>query len=198
MKPDVVVLAEGGKACIPEIPGINNKNVIKSSDLYGLLKFYLRFLGPKLLRSLTRIWMPVGNRVVIIGGAIQGCQLAEFLVKRGRSVTIVDEGKEPGEGLAPERKTRLFAWFRKKGVKMILGVKLEEITDRGLVIISADGKKQLLEADNIIPALPFIAGDALLKELEGSVPEIYAIGDCINPAIIPDAIAGGWKIGNKL
>jgi 2,4-dienoyl-CoA reductase (NADPH2) len=198
MKPDVVVLAEGGKACIPEIPGINNKNVIKSSDIYGLLKFYIRYVGPKVLRSLTRVWMPVGKSVVIIGGAIQGCQLGEFLVKRGRKVTIVDEGKEMGIGLASERKTRLFAWFRKKGVSLMPGIKLQEITDRGLVITDAEGKKQLLEADNVIPALPFTPADGLQKEVEKSVPEVYAIGDCINPAIIPDAISGGWQVGNKI
>jgi len=142
--------------------------------------------------------MPVGKTVIIIGGAIQGCQLGEFLVKRGRKVTIVDEGKEMGAGLASERKTRLFAWFRKKGIVLMPGVKLEEITDQGLVVTDADGRRQLLEADNIIPALPYAPNDLPLKELEAVVPEVYAIGDCISPAIIPDAIAGGWKVGNNI
>ena len=34
-----------------------------------------------------------------MGGNIQGCQTAEFLVKRGRKVTIVDTAKEIGDGL---------------------------------------------------------------------------------------------------
>ena len=67
-----------------------------------------------MLRDLTRIWMPVGKRVVIIGGAIQGCQLGEYLIKRGRKVTIVETGDEMGEWLVPERKTRLFYWFDRK------------------------------------------------------------------------------------
>ena len=36
--------------------------------------------------------MPIGKRVVIVGGAIQGCEPAEFLIKRGRKVTIVHDG----------------------------------------------------------------------------------------------------------
>jgi len=38
----------------------------------------------------------------------------------------------------PERKTRLFYWFRKKGVKLIGGVKLDEIKPAGLSIIVKD------------------------------------------------------------
>jgi hypothetical protein len=55
--------------------------VLKSSDLYGTLRFWLKMFGPKTLRKLTKIWMPVGKSVAIIGGAIQGCQLGEFLVR---------------------------------------------------------------------------------------------------------------------
>ena len=54
IKPDVVVLALGGTPTLPEVPGINRRNVIKSADLYGILRFFIRFLGPKLLRSLNQ------------------------------------------------------------------------------------------------------------------------------------------------
>ena len=75
--------------------------------------------------------MPVGKDVVIIGGAIQGCQLGEFLTKRGRQR---DHRRDRGGGWGPdwcrERKTRLFYWFDKKGVELLTGVTLVEITDR--------------------------------------------------------------------
>ena len=35
--------------------------------------------------------MPVGRRVVILGGGLVGCELAEFLHERGRSVESVLE-----------------------------------------------------------------------------------------------------------
>ena len=37
--------------------------------------------------------------MVIIGGGKQGCELAEFLVKRGRKVTIVDTADVLGYGI---------------------------------------------------------------------------------------------------
>ena len=198
IKPDVVVLALGGTPTLPEVPGINRRNVIKSADLYGTLRFFIRFLGPKLLRSLTKIWMPIGKNVVIIGGAIQGCQLGEFLTKRGRKVTIVDTEKELGKWMYPERKTRLFYWFKKKGVKLISGVKLEKITPEGLSIITKDDNKQFLQADKIIPAMPLAPNLELMNKLKGKVSVIYTVGDCTNPGIIPDATAAGWEVGNKI
>jgi pyruvate/2-oxoglutarate dehydrogenase complex dihydrolipoamide dehydrogenase (E3) component len=133
---------------------------------------------------------------VIIGGAIQGCQLGEFLVKRGRKVTIVDAEPELGKWMYPERKTRLFYWFDKKGVERLAGVKLVEITDKGLSLITKEGEPRLIEAESVICALPFSADKTLAEALQGKVPEIYAIGDCAEPGLIPDATAAGWKVGN--
>jgi 2,4-dienoyl-CoA reductase (NADPH2) len=198
LKPDAVILATGGTPTLPEVKGINRKNVIKAGDLYSTLRVAIWLLGPKLLRELTRIYMPVGKRVVIIGGAIQGCQLAEFLIKRGRQVTIVETGDEFGKWLVPERKTRLFYWFDQKGIERLTGVKLVEIHERGLEIVTREGQKRLIEADNIIPALPFAANSELLETLKGKVPEVYSLGDCTDAGVIPDAIRGGWEIGNAL
>jgi 2,4-dienoyl-CoA reductase (NADPH2) len=198
IKPDAVVLAIGGTPELPGVPGLDGKNVIKTSDLYGKLRFYLRLFGPNLLRELTRFWMPVGEKVVIIGGAIQGCQLGEFLTKRGRQVTIVDTGEELGVGLVPERKTRLFYWFDKKGVELMAGVTLVEITAEGLLILTRDGAPRFLSADNVIPVLPFASTLEMVEQVRQRVREVYTIGDCDSPATIPEATAAGWRVGNAL
>ncbi len=197
-KPDVVIVGSGGKPQLPDVPGVMGKNVVRSSDLYGTLQFYLKLVGPKMLRDLTKYWMPVGKRVVIIGGAIQGCQLGEFFVKRGRQVTIVDTEEEMGRMMYPERKTRLFYWFEKKGVELLGGVKLNEITDKGLSITTKEGETRFLEADSVVVALPFKGDHSLEDALQGKVPEVYSIGDCNEPGLIPDATAAGWLLGNAI
>jgi 2,4-dienoyl-CoA reductase (NADPH2) len=198
VKPDVVILATGGIPALPKIPGIDGRKVARSSDLYDKLKIFLRFLSPGTLGWLTKFWMPVGKEVVIIGGQIAACQLAEYLVKRGRKVTLVEADQTLGEGLIPERKNRLFSWFRRKGVTMMSGVKYEEITNEGLVITTREGKKLSFRADTVIPAIPLMPNTDLLKGLKGKVSEIYLIGDCREPRLIPDAIADGWKIANAI
>ena len=198
IKPDTVVVAVGGEPAYPDVPGIDSANVQKSGDLYGTLRLFLKIFGPKILRSLTSLWMPVGKNVVIIGGAIQGCQLGEYLTKRGRKVTIVDAGNGLGDGLYAERKTRLFYWFKKKGVTLIPDAKLVEITKEGLIVDLKEGRRTLLKADTIIPAMPFKANKKLFEELRNKVPEIYSIGDGDNPGLIPDATFAGWDVGNKI
>ncbi|MBW1828879.1 MAG: FAD-dependent oxidoreductase [Deltaproteobacteria bacterium] len=143
--------------------------------------------------------MPIGKRVVIIGGAMQGCELAEFLTIRGRKVTIVDIAEELGEGILSEPKNRLFKWMHIKKISMITEVRdYKEITRTGLTIINKDGIEQTLEADSIVTALPVVPDTSLLEKLKDKVPEIYAIGDCREPGLIAHAVADGAKIGRKV
>jgi 2,4-dienoyl-CoA reductase (NADPH2) len=197
IKPDVLVVAAGGIHNVPELPGIDGRNVATSRDLHRKLKTYVRFLGPRVLRWLTKFWMPLGKRVVIMGGDIHGCQIAEFLVKRGRKVTIVDTGKEIGEGLVTAYiKPLLLMWLADKGVAMMTEVKYKGITDKGLTIATNKGKKQTIEADTIVTALPLKPNTELLKDLKNGVPEVYVIGDSREPNLIIDAIADGSRIAH--
>ena len=68
-------------------------------------------------------------------------------MKRGRSVTIVDEGETLGEGMTVDNRRRLFQWLDGKGVTRLAGVVYKEITDKGLVITDKEGKRTTLESD---------------------------------------------------
>jgi len=201
IKPDVVILATGGVPTTPEITGINRRNVISGPDLHRRLRSYLRFLGPKALRWLTRFWMPIGKRVIIIGGGLHGCELAEFLIKRGRKVTIVDAGTVDtlGDGIISRwRRRSLLDWLAKKGATMVTEVKCEEITDKGLAVRNKEGNRQTILADTIVTATPLKSDTELLKTLKGEVPEIYAIGDCSEPRLILEAIGNGYRVAHNL
>jgi 2,4-dienoyl-CoA reductase (NADPH2) len=198
VNPDVLILAAGGVSAMPEIPGIDNPKVIDSARLHRKLKTALKFFGPKTLRQLTRIWMPIGKRVVIIGGAIHGCQLAAFLVKRGRHVTVVDTAETLGEGLPFENPVRLFKWLDEKGMTRLAGVRYEKITDEGLLVTTKDGEKKTLETDIIIIALPLLPDAGLASNLKSKGTEVYQIGDCREFGLMHDAIADGSRIGRNI
>ena len=91
----------------------------------------------------------------------------------------------------------MLIWFKKKGVVIYSGVKLVEINKQGLKIITKEGEEKLLPADSILP-VGFVSNTDLYEELKGKVPELYIIGDCDDPAILPDATGSGWKIGNQI
>ena len=199
LKPDAVILATGGIPAVPKIPGIDRRNVVSGGELHRRLKTYLKFMEPTTLRWLTKFYLPIGKRVVIIGGDIQGCELGEFLTWRGRKVTIVDKSETIGKGMVDVLQQYLFRWFRKKGVTLIGGVKeYVEITDKGLTIINKDGEKQTIAANTIIPALPLLPDTGLYESLKGKVPEVYAIGDCKEPLLIADAISAGMQVARGI
>ena len=173
---------------------MNKPNVLTSAKLHEKLKFLLEFLSPKTLRWLSRFYMPLGKKVIIIGGAIQGCETAEFLVKRGRKVTIVESAETLGKGMTPIMRDHLLLWFERKGVTTFTGVqKYVEITDKGLTFVTADGTTRTIEADTVLTAQPLVKNMRLTKELTGKISEVYAIGDCNEPLQIADAIGAGIR-----
>ena len=199
LKPDVVFLATGAASTIPKIPGIDKPIVVSGVALHQKLKFYLKLFNPETIRDLTRFYMPVGKRVVVIGGAIQGAELAEFLTKRGRKVTVVETKPTIGDGMVDALQAYLLIWFRKKGVTLISGVReYVEVTDQGLTIITGDGKRQAIEADSIVTALPLTPNNELFEGLKRKVPEVYAIGDCKDPLLIADAIGTGLRTAREV
>jgi pyruvate/2-oxoglutarate dehydrogenase complex dihydrolipoamide dehydrogenase (E3) component len=120
--------------------------------------------------------MPVGKKIVVIGGRIQGCETAEFLTKRGRQVTIVDSADALGEGMTGDDKALLFPWFDKKGVKRYMGVKFESIAGGKLNVTTKDGQKLTLEGDTVM-TVAFVPNSDIMNH-EGKSPEVYFIGDC--------------------
>jgi 2,4-dienoyl-CoA reductase (NADPH2) len=197
-KPDVVIQATGGIPALLKIPGASRPNVITNAELHRKLKSYLKYFSPETLHKLSKYYMPVGKKVVIIGSGIQGCELGEFLTKRGRQVTIVDTAERPGEGMVDALMAHLFIWFAKKGVDIISGVKSMEVTAKGLEVTTAEGEKRLVIADSIIPALPLTPDNGLAKSLEGKVAEVYAVGDCEEPLLIADAVGAASRVARSI
>jgi 2,4-dienoyl-CoA reductase (NADPH2) len=198
-KPDVVIIATGGIPTVPEIPGIKGRNVLSMSDLHRRVKGYLNFFSPRVLRWLTQFYLPIGKKVIVIGGALQGGEITEFLVKRGRQVTWIDSASTLKDDRLPNARTlRLFRWLDKKGVNMMTEVKYEEITDKGLSLTTKEGKRQTLEADSIIPVMPLTPNTELAKSLEGKVSEVYPIGDCKESRLILEAVGEGFRVARDI
>ncbi len=197
-KPDVVIVATGGIPALPEIKGINSKNVMPQGRLHQMVKPYLKLFGPLMLRRLTRLYLPVGEKVVIIGGGVEGTELAEFLVRRGRKVTLTDTRSELGIGMVGMTKARLLPWLEKKGVRLMPGVKYEEITDKGITLTAKDGKKETIPADTVLTALTLKPNYGIFEALKGKVPEVYIVGDAGEPHLILEAVATGFQTALKI
>lgn len=179
ISPDVVVLATGVMPFIPEIPGIGRDNVVMAEEV---------------LAGGTQ----VGERVIVIGGDLVGCETAEFLADAGKKVTITRRGPTIAAALAPNVREPLVGRLADKGVTMLPSVRYEEITADGLVIRSQEGQKQIIPADTIVLAAGSKPNTELLRVLEGRVPDVYQIGDCLEPRSLLEALAEGFRTGLNL
>jgi 2,4-dienoyl-CoA reductase (NADPH2) len=198
LKPDAIIVATGGALTIPSLKGIDKRIVLTTPALHKKVKLFLRLFGPIVLSKLTKIWLPIGKNVVVIGTGLHGIEIGEFLTKRNRKVTLVDTADVPGEGTIEATFGMLKEWFEKKGVKLINGAKSIEITDTGIQYIDKDEKKVALTADTVIPTRPLTANLDLFNKLKDKASEVYAVGDCVEPKMIVDAIGAGFRTAREI
>jgi len=199
LAPDAVIVATGGQSTIPAVPGIDRPSVLGGGDLARRGLPLLHRLGPDVVGWLTKLWLPsVGRRVAVVGGQLYGCQLAAFLVKRGRQVTLIDESDKLGAGISVVLKDRLISWLTAKGTVLMTQAKLKAITERGPLVQDATGAQRQIDVDTVIISLQPETDLRLCEALEGVVPVIHAVGDCSELRQILGAVASGARAGHAV
>ena len=178
-KPDAVFIATGSKPLIPEIPGVDRKNVFTYDD-YVLGK------------------ATVGAKVAVLGGN-HGAETAVSLGRDNKNVFLVEETDQ----VAMVDYTRLYGryhllmrFLNEAKAQIRTGLKVKEITEKGVKVEDPAGKQELIEVDTVILALGRVAVDDLYSALRGLVPKIHKIGDCFEPRRLLEAIqqANIWAL----
>lgn len=213
LKPDKVIVAVGAVRDMPPIPGNDQDFVLSGDDLRGMMlgedsaairrKTSLATrIATKvgaatgatanldLVRKATHTWMPLGKRVVIIGGELVGCELAEFLMERGREVTIVGEAAKFGGGLLLVRRMRLLAELREHGVAMYPSARDIAIAKGAVTFTDAEGAAQSVGADHVVVAMGAHGDSTLANSLRAAGHDVVEIGDGTGVTYIEGAIRG--------
>ena len=197
MKPDAVLFSTGPESRPVVVPDGSNRIVVNSTSLIDALKRAIRTAGPRAIHTLSKAWMPLGDRVVIVGGGYQGCQLAEFLNKRGRTVSLVEKGPMIGEGIVPHNLMKLVPWFEKEGVQMITEAEIESISGTSVSLVCAD-ERRTLETDSVVVIDQPVPNRRYVDEASHLVGEVRRLGGSREPGMILDAIADGYRIGQAI
>lgn len=172
MKPDVLIVAVGADPARPPIPGLDNPKVIVGATMHYSPQNY-------------------GDKVVVIGGGLIGCESAAELHADGRDVTVVEmlPGIAPGCGQAQSNALRVGM----QGVKVMTSTACKRVTDEGVWVQTEGKEEELLPADSVILSAGMRPRTSVVDELrKATVPEFYAIGDCSNPRKMGDAIREGY------
>jgi 2,4-dienoyl-CoA reductase-like NADH-dependent reductase (Old Yellow Enzyme family)/thioredoxin reductase len=175
---DAVVIAVGSNPIVPAIPGI--ENAMRALDVYGDIG-------------------KVGQKVVMVGGGLVGCEVGLHLAKNGRDVTVI----EMLDRVARDSYKMHYLGLTDEMDKMLVyrtGLTCRSITPNGVVVVNPEEKEEFLPADTVIYAVGMRANKELMGKLHSAVKDVpvYEIGDCVCAAKVYDAVRQGFVAGMSI
>lgn len=175
-KPDAVIMATGAKPLIPNIKGIEGKNIkIANNVLMG---------------------EPVIGNVLVIGGGLVGVETAEYCTDYCDNVTLVEMQSDIATEMYLTVRDSLLRRFKEEEIKVYTNTKVKEFTETG-IICEMEGETKTLEGyDSIILALGAKAYTPF--DVASCIKESYVIGDAKNARSALEAIYEGFRIAQKI
>ena len=182
IKYDTLIIASGSKSNMLGWPGQDLKGV---QGLYGYPDLQLMEENSKGIRQ-----------AVIVGGGLIGIEMAEMFLSRKIAVTMVVRENEFWDNVLPQQEANLISrHIRSHHVNLQLGTELKEIIDdqNGRVQAIITNKGETIPCQfvgltvGVSPNISFLKDSGietkrgiLVNEfLETNIPEVYALGDCV-------------------
>ena len=139
----------------------------------------------------------IGKKVVVIGGGSVGSGTADFLAEKGHDVSLLLRRTDIGSKLEPSTKMVIQRRLEKNGVRIIRKAHFESFRN-GKVRVEREGMGEDLDADDVIIAIGSKPENSLYQRIKGKRKHVYAIGDCVEPRGVLEAIAEGAKVGRMI
>lgn len=172
LEADEVIVATGAKAKRIPIPGA--ERAIEAIDF---------LLGKK----------EVGEKVVIIGGGLTGCEIAYELFLRGKKPAIVEMMDDlivtPGICLA--NTSYLRDCFKTNKLPVYLETGVKEIKDGSVIVSDKEGNSFEIAADSVILSVGYTPAPLTVKG-------VHVIGDAKAVGNLRSVIWGAWDVAAKI
>ncbi|MEU5787641.1 FAD-dependent oxidoreductase [Micromonospora purpureochromogenes] len=147
----------------------------------------------------VRDWLdaePKPCRAVVVGGGYIGVEMAEALVQRGLSVTLVEQGEQPMSTVDPDMAALVATAMRGLGIEIRTGVRVTGIEERDGRVVAVVTDAGSLPTDVVVlglgvrPNTALAAAAGLPVGTTGGVrvdrrmrvpgmPDVWAAGDCV-------------------
>ncbi|MFP4697312.1 MAG: FAD-dependent oxidoreductase [Eubacteriales bacterium] len=171
-KYDKVILATGA---IPVMPPIDGIETAASANPY--------LLGLK----------EPGDKVVVIGGGLVGCETAAYMKEKAKEVTIVEMLDDiltiTDHCLNNDQALR--AMIKERNIEVVSNAKVTKITSNNLSYIK-DNKENTIECDTVIVAVGYKSKNQLEEALIDKIENLVVIGDAEAPRKILNAVHEGY------
>jgi len=178
LKPDAVMVATGAKPAAPNIPGINNSNVVFAHDIF---------------KAKVKIEK---SKVTVVGGGLIGLETAEFLALKNNEVTVIKRYETISKNIEPIYASYLLSKLKELGVKIMFRVKVKEIKIGCVAVEDNEGKIINIPADRVAIAKGLKPSNRIASDLNDY--NVYLIGDCLEPRKIFNAIFEGYMTARQI
>ncbi len=177
---EVAIIAIGASQSPPKIPGIELKNVVLSRDLLD---------GKARIR---------GEKVVVMGGGASGALIADFLSRREYDVTVVTSGRNIAKDAPVVVRDLLLDQLQQRDVKMLTNTRILGIEKGKVLIEGPGGSEELpgeLPADTVVASTGAKSNNSLPDELRKFLPQVFVVGDAVQPRDVTFAMVEGAMAG---
>ncbi len=171
--PDVFIIAIGAEPLRLPITGLNDENVIFGADYPGMQKLK-------------------GQKVVICGGGLIGCETALHLAKDGKECTIIEMLPQVAGDCNFMHRMALMPELE-ANVELKTSHRVARIEKNAVYAVDENGVEQKFECDAVVVAMGLTPRSAEVDELRGIVAETVVIGDCSKSGRILHATRAGWE-----
>ncbi|MEF9954396.1 MAG: FAD-dependent oxidoreductase [Clostridium sp.] len=175
---DTVICAVGAEPIIPPIPGLDRKEVIGITNLRDPdVKF--------------------GERVVVIGGGLIGCEEALVLAQEGKDVTVLEMTDRVARDAAVLHLKAMMLEYEKnkEHLRIVTEATCTRIDDIGVHVRGKDGNETIYKADTVFLAAGMKSRIAEVERLRTMESDFITVGDCIKPGQVLQAVRGGYFAG---
>jgi pyruvate/2-oxoglutarate dehydrogenase complex dihydrolipoamide dehydrogenase (E3) component len=136
----------------------------------------------------------IGEKVVVLGGGMIGCETGEFFAQRDRSVTILEMLKDVALDVNPFIRKFLLRRLQELKVSFVVNTKVIQI-DQDYVRGVTNGEERNFRGDSFIVAMGMESERTLGASLKKDLLEYYEAGDCLKPRKLIEAIHEGFALG---
>jgi NADPH-dependent 2,4-dienoyl-CoA reductase/sulfur reductase-like enzyme len=179
---DQLLIATGGKAFCPDVPGYGADGIFGISTLKSGIKVehFIEHEKPK--------------HAVIVGGGYIGLEMAEALLIRGLKVTIINRSAQVMNTLDPDMGEKISGAIHKLGIALYCGETLKGFKSENNRVTAVISDKQEIACDMVIlgmgssPNTDFLEGSGIelgikkaIKvnaQMQTNIPDVWAAGDC--------------------
>ncbi len=137
----------------------------------------------------------VGEKVVIVGGGLTGCEIAYDLYLQGKEPVIVEMKNDliVSDKICLANTSYLRDFFNANKVSVYLEAKTQEIRENGVTITDKDGKTVEIEADSVILSVGY-KPDPIAKKSG----KVHVIGDANTVGSLRTVIWQAWDAAMKI